>query len=209
MNLSSVLSVALFCSILTGPSFAQSTAPQTQSQPSAANGQRKYKVGQRVEYVDGGRWFKAVITKVASNEEVANFGPYHVYYVHSIGYTWDKWVSDYDGAKAQLRPAGSGPTEPVPGGEANDDVLNAMRGATAAKSTQPPTRQYACAIGAPITITGNSTYDGGTYSFNPASSTLTFHGGVYDGQRAQYEMSYGVARLHILGPSGRRLIDCD
>ncbi len=32
---------------------------------------------------------------MASNEDVANFGPYHVYYVHSLGYTWDKWVSEF------------------------------------------------------------------------------------------------------------------
>jgi hypothetical protein len=38
---------------------------------------------------------------------------------------------------------------------------------------------------------------------------LTFHGGVYDGQRAEYETKGGQPQLHILGKSGRRVIDCD
>ena len=65
---------------------------------------------------------------------------------------------------------------------------------------------------APLTITGSSTYTDsegkrGTFSLN--SSTLTFHGGNYDGQRAEFETSGGQPQLHILGPSGRRVIDCD
>ena len=207
MKLSTFCIVAMLALPLVGQAFAQTpnTTPEAQ---------RKYKVGQRVEYVDGGRWFKAIITKVASEEDIANFGPYHIYYVHSLGYTWDRWVSDYADNRAQLRPAGSGPTEPVPGGEANDEVLKAMRGTTAATPAQPAAKQYTCGVGASFTITGNSTYtdsDGkhGTYTFNSASSTLTFNGGNYDGQRAQYETSYGLARLHILGPSGRPVVDCD
>jgi hypothetical protein len=85
-----------------------------------------------------------------------------------------------------------------------------------------PTKEYHCVffVGdhledvAPFTITGNSTYTDsegkrGTYSFTSASSTLTFHGGNYDGQRAKYETSGGQPQLHILGPSGRPVIDCD
>jgi hypothetical protein len=189
---------------------SQSTSPQPQPLPVIASTQRKYKAGQRVEYVSNGKWFKAVITKVASDEDVANFGPYHVYRVHSLGFREqeDAWVSDFGDKRSQLRPAGSGPTEAVPGGEGNDDVLNAMRGTTPSK-TQPAAKIYNCEIGAPIAITGSGTYSGGTYGFDPATSTLTFHGGTYDGQRAVYEMSYGLARLHIIGPSGRLVIDCD
>jgi hypothetical protein len=83
-----------------------------------------------------------------------------------------------------------------------------------------PDKHYHCAMfivdhlvdTAPFTITGNSTYTDSkdaknTYSFDSASSTLTFHGGNYDGQRAQYGTK--TKHLHILGPSGRRVIECD
>jgi TPR repeat len=192
--------------------FTQNRTAQAQPKPSAAIERLKYKVGQRVEYVDNGLWYKAIITKVrddsADHYDGKIFAPYSV---HALGYVGDHWVccADFTDRRSQLRPAGSGPTEPVPGGEANDDVLNAMRGSNPVRPSQPAAKQYACGVAAPITITGNSTYNGGTYTFNSASSTLTFHGGDYDGQRAVYEMSYGLARLHILGPSGRPVIDCD
>ena len=207
MKLSTLGIIALLSLPPAGQALAQTsktTAPM----------QQKYKVGEPVEYFDGGKWYKAVITKVASEEDIANFGPYHVYFVHSIGYTWDRWAGDYADQRAQLRPAGSGPTEPVPGGEASDEVLKTMRGATTATSAQPEAKPYNCAVGASFRITRKGTYtdsDGkrGTYTFNSSSSILPFNGGNYDGQRAQYEASYGLARLHILGPSGRPVIDCD
>jgi hypothetical protein len=83
-----------------------------------------------------------------------------------------------------------------------------------------PAKHYHCVMfivdhlvdTAPFTITGSGTYtdsDGkrGTYSFDSASSTLTFHGGNLDGQRAQYDTK--TKHIHILGPSGRRVIECD
>ena len=207
MKLSTLGIVALLSLPLTGQAFAQASSTTAQAQ-------RKYKIGQRVEYVDGGKWYKAVITRVATEEDIANFGPYHVYYVHSLGYTWDRWAGDYVDQRAQLRSAGSGPTEPVPGGEANDEVLKAMRGAKTATPAQPLAKQYTCGVGASFTITGTGTYTDsqgkrGAYAFDSASSTLTFKGGNYDGQHAQYEAGYGLARLHILGRSGRPVIDCD
>jgi hypothetical protein len=207
MKLSTFGIVALLSFPLTGQAFAQTLN-------TTAKVQRKYKVGQRVEYADGGKWYKAVITKVATEEDIANFGPYHVYFVHSFGYTWDRWAGDYVDQRAQLRSAGFGQTEPVPGGEANDEVLKAMRGVAAATPAQPTAKPYNCGVGVSFTITGAGTYadsDGkrGKYIFNSASSTLTFKGGNSDGQRAQYETSYGLARLHILGPSGRPVVDCD
>jgi hypothetical protein len=83
-----------------------------------------------------------------------------------------------------------------------------------------PAKHYHCAMfivdhlvdTAPFTITGKGTYTDsngkpGTYTFDSASSTLTFHGGNLDGQRAQYDTK--TKHLHILGPSGRRVIECD
>jgi hypothetical protein len=224
--------VGLLCFALAGQAWAQTTAGQKTApfQSSAANGQLKYKVGQRVEYVEDGKWYKAIITEVRDDSaNQLNGTIYAPYRIHSLGYKdlGGHWVccADFTDHRSQLRPAGSGPTEPVPGGdagEANDAVLKAMSGATAAAPAQPgsggavPAKKYHCVffVGdhledtAPLTITGNGTYSGGTYTFNSASSTLTFHGGDYDGQRATYEMD-GLPKLHILGKSGRRVIDCD
>ena len=207
MKLSTLAIVALLGLPLSGQAAAQSA--RTIAQP-----QRQFRVGQRVEYVDGGKWYKAVITNVATDEDVANFGPYHVYRVHSLGYTSDSWAGDFTDARAQLRAAGAGATEPVPGGESNDAVLIAMHAGASVKVSAPAAKHYNCAVGNSFTITGSGTYtdaDGtrGRYTFNASSSTLTFAGGSFDGQRARYELSYGLARLHILGPSGRAVIDCD
>lgn len=228
MKLSTFCIVTLLGLPLAGQAFAQTqtATPSASPQHSASSGQRKYKVGQRVEYVSNGKWFKSIITKVASDGDVASFGPYHVYRVHPLGFNEneDAWVGDFSDARSQLRPAGSGPTEPVPGGEANDNTQKAplQTGAAAGASGQPPAKSYHCVYfvvdhlvdAAPFTITGNGTYTDsegkrGTYTYNPASSMLTFHGGNYDAQRAEYETSGGASRLHILGPSGRRVIDCD
>ena len=83
-----------------------------------------------------------------------------------------------------------------------------------------PAKHYHCVMfivdhlvdTAPFTITGKGTYTdskgvSGTYTFDSASSALTFHGGSLDGQRAQYDTK--TKHLHILGPSGRRVIECD
>ena len=120
----------------------QSTTPQAQPRRYADIGQLKYKVGQLVEYVDYGKWYRAVIIEVRDN-----YAPYRV---HPLGYG----LSDLGGPVSEgyhwvpesyIRPAGSGPTEPVPGGEANDPVLKAMRGRTAATPTQPPAQPPAAA----------------------------------------------------------------
>ena len=83
-----------------------------------------------------------------------------------------------------------------------------------------PAKHYHCVMfivdhlvdTAPFNITGKGTYTDsqgkpGTYTFDSASSTLTFHGGNLDGQRAQYDTK--TKHIHILGPSGRRVIECD
>ena len=199
--------------------YAQNTTPQARPQPSAANGLLTHKVGERVDYVYNGVWYSAVIIKVrddsAEHLDGKLYSPYRVHPLGDNGNT-DTWVccADFTDHRSQLNRAGPHPTEPVPGGEANDDVLKAMSGATAAKPPQPVAKRYECGVAAPITITGNSTYidsEGkrGTFSFDSASSTVAFHGGNYDGQRAAYETSGGLAQLHILGPSGRPVIDCD
>jgi hypothetical protein len=106
-----------------------------------------------------------------------------------------------------------------------DAQVDSAQSTTAQAQPQPsaarvPAKQYHCVYfvgnqlvdAAPFTITGNSTYtdsEGKRGTFTSAASTLTFHGGNYDGQRAEYETSGGQPQLHILGPSGRRVIDCD
>jgi hypothetical protein len=232
------------------PQTVQNTAPPATAQPATGIAQLTYKVGQRVEYGDGGKWYQAVIVDVRDDSaDYFNGKMYAPYRVHPLGSAkfhssepasyLDTWVccADFSDHRSQLRPVGSGPTEPVPGGEANDVVLKAMRAGTfpaagkvsataaapphaaaparAASSSAVPAKQYHCVFflgdhledTSPLTITGNGTYSGGTYTM--ASSILTFHGGDYDGQRAQFETSGGLPQLHILGKTGRPVIDCD
>lgn len=83
-----------------------------------------------------------------------------------------------------------------------------------------PAKSYHCVMYAggqlitvaSLTITGPGTYtdrDGkkGTYTFDSSSSTVTFHGGNYNDQNAEYDSK--TRHIHILGPSGRRVIECD
>ena len=137
-----------------------------------------------------------------------------MYHVHSLGYTSHNWAWNYTVARAQLRAAAFAPTEPVPGGESDHAVLMAMRGGEAARVGDPAAKQYNCAIGVSLNITGAGTFtdaDGtrGRYSFNAASSTLTFTGGSFNAHRARYGMRYSLHPLHILGPSARAVNDCD
>lgn len=201
------------------------TLPTTPQPLPAATADLKYTVGQRVEYIDNGKWYRAVIIEMRDDSKEHLDGKiYAPYRVHPLGYTQneDAWVCCLNGDdhRTQLRPAGSGPTEPVPGGEANDETLKAMRHETAATPTRPPSKVYQCVYfvndqlinTAPFSLTGGSTYrdsegKSGTYTFD--SGTLTFHGGNYDGQKAEYDTKGGRPTLHILGRSGRRVIDCD
>jgi hypothetical protein len=216
--------------------YAQNTTPQARPQPSATNGQLKHGVGERVDYVSNGVWYKAVIIKVrddsADHLDGKLYAPYRVHPLGDNGNT-DTWVccADFSDRRSQLRPAGSNPTEPVSGGEANDEVLKALRGDpnSAVRTspafgyvsrTTPAPKQYHCVYfvgdhlvdAAAFKITGDSTYtdsEGKRGTFNFASPTLTFHGGNYDGQRAEYETSGGRPQVHILGSGGRRVIDCE
>jgi hypothetical protein len=190
------------------------------------NGQLKYRVGQRVEYIYDGKWYKAIIIKTRDDSADHLDGRiYAPYLVHPLGYNGntDSWVCCTNDAdpRTQLRPAGSGPTEPVPGGEANDEILRTMGHGPAATPGKPPAKEYQCVYfvtdqlidAAPFTLTGNGSYtdsDGkrGSYTFG-AGSTMTFHVGNYDGQKAEYDVHGGTPEIHILGPSGRRVIDCD
>jgi hypothetical protein len=187
---------------------------QARNQPNPDGKQRKYKIGQRVEYIEWGKWFKAVITGLRDDA----YAPYHV---HALGFIeQEHWAPE-----SFIRAAGAGPTEPVPGGEANDDKLKEMRGGARTVATAGgglPLKRYHAVFfvgdhledAAPFTITSSKTYTDsegklGTYNFDGGSSTFTFHGGNYDGQRAEYETSGGRARIHILGKNGNRIIDCD
>ena len=231
------IAIASLCLALAGPGCAQTTTtPQARPQRSAANGQLNHEVGERVDYVSNGVWYKAVIVKVrddsADHLDGKIFAPFRVHPLGDNGNT-DTWVccTDFSDRRSQLRPAGSNPTEPVPGGEANDEVLKALHGdpnsavrpspafGYVARTTPAP-RQYHCVYfvggnlvdAAPFTITGDSTYrdsEGKRGTFGYAAPTLTFHGGNYDGQRAEYEISGGRPQVHILGSNGRRVIDCD
>ncbi len=187
-----------------------------------------YRVGQRVEALDGGKWYKAVVIRLREG-----YAPYRV---HPIGYisTMDHWVT-----AMSIRPAGSGSAEPIPGGpsgEANDEVLvavrnrggapqttvagttDATRGAAAGGGIVP--KHYHCVYfvvdhlvdAAPFTINAGGRYtdsNGVHGTYTAQGTTITFHGGNYNGQRAEADGTGARPRLHILGSSGRRVIDCD
>ena len=162
---------------------------------------------------------------------------YAPYRVHPIGYitTMDRWVPE-----SYIRAAGTGTTEPIPGGasgEANDEVLRTMHApanGSAAARTLPAApsagagvggvavRRYHCVTFlvdhlqdmAPFTINPGGRYtdrDGRAGTYTVSAGVITFHGGNYDGQRAEYETSNGKPNVHFIGPSGRRrgVIDCD
>ena len=87
-----------------------------------------------------------------------------MYHVHSLGYRSHNWAWNYTDARAQLRAAAFGLTEPVPGGESDHAVLMALRGGEAARVGDPAAKQYNCAIGVSLNITGAGTFTdaGGT-----------------------------------------------
>ena len=209
-----LVALAFVAAILGSPAFAQST------------GAHKYHAGQRVEYVDYGKWFKAVIVKVRED----GYAPYRV---HPIGYetTADGWVPE-----SYIRAAGAGSTQPVPGGasgEANDVVLRSMRAgasasgpasarASALRGGSVAAKSYHCVMfitdhlvdAAPFTINPGGRYtdrDGVHGTYTVSGGVITFHGGNYNGQRAEYETGNGRPNVHFIGPSGRKrgVIDCD
>ena len=63
MKLSTLAIVALLGMPLSGQAAAHSA--RTIAQP-----QRQFRVGQRVEYVDGGKWYKAVITNASAGHRL-------------------------------------------------------------------------------------------------------------------------------------------
>jgi len=67
---------------------------------------------------------------------------------------------------------------------------------------------------APFTITGPGTYtdrDGkkGTYTYDSESSSLTFHGGNYDGARADCVTKDGKMTIYLLQDGHRSGITCN
>ncbi|GAC1544177.1 MAG: hypothetical protein NVS2B17_24900 [Candidatus Velthaea sp.] len=222
-----------FASALLLPSIFTPVGSQASSATKAAftvaQTSQPYRVGQRVEYVDFGTWYKAVVVQVRNDARP--------YLVHPIGYitTMDRWVPITD-----MRAAGSGTTSPIPGGaagEANDEVLKSMRAASGVQGGVAPggagsaarnvsggvaVKSYHCVMfivnhladAAPFTINAGQRYTDrngvhGTYTY--AGGIMTFHGANYDGQRAEYETSNGRPNVHFISPSGRKrgVIDCD
>ena len=189
------------------PAAAPPPAPAT---PPATS--RRFHVGDAVEYGDDGQWRRAVIIAVRDDA-------YSVYRVHPFGYidTMDGWVREAD-----VRPAGSGPTAIVPGGEARDPVWQkyfGKHGGAPAAPVTPTLKGYHCVAfivdhlqdEGDFTLESRGRYrdrNGQPGTWTQDGATLTFHGGALDRQRAEFEAEGGQSRLHILGPSGRRVIDC-
>jgi hypothetical protein len=178
----------------------------------------RYCVGQRVEYGVGGKWYKAMITEVASATDIADQGPYHVYLVHSLGFTQSgAWVGDFTDGRSQLRAPGTGPTEPVPGGEANDEMLKAMRGET---SIGGPIAmgKYVCSTNADkmlarvggFTLLAGGAYSDesnnrGTFGYDPKSGRINFSGAGMNGQTGTYDSGRKLFTVQ----SGNNWMDCE
>lgn len=216
---------AILFVVLISPVYSPSpAAAQSQKPMIVADGATpKFHVGQRVEVVDNGKWYKAVITSLP--------GPDKGYGIHYIGYP--KGSGDtVEGREWLIHPDGSEQTEPLGRlGEANDEVLRAMRGAAPVAVVGSGTggilvKRYSCQghnLGytgtvwtvqavpeQPFAIDAGGRYTDsngvhGTYTYDSASSTLTFHGGKNDNIRAQHDAN---GTLHILSPRGLRVIDC-
>jgi Tetratricopeptide repeat len=183
----------------------------------ANNCGHQYCVGQRVEYGVGGKWYKAIITEIASAADIADQGPYHVYLVHSLGFTQSgAWVGDFTDARAQLRAPGSGATEPVPGGEANDEMLKAMRGES---SLGGPIGmgKYVCTTNADkmlarvggFTLLAGGAYTDesnvrGTFGYDPKSGRINFNGAGMNGQKGTYDSGRKLFTVQ----SGNNWVDC-
>ena len=207
-----------------GPARAPAQNPPGQNTPvppaavAANNCGHGYCVGQRVEYGVGGKWYKAIITEIASAAEIADQGPYHVYLVHSLGFAQSgAWVGDFTDARGQLRAAGSGVTEPVPGGEANDEVLKAMRGESSVGGpigmgkyvcTTSADKMLARVGGFTLLAAGAYTDESnnrGTFGYDPKSGRINFTGAGMNGQTGMYD---SVRKLFTV-QSGNNWMDCE
>ncbi len=207
---------------------------QTPAQPKPAAAltgklaQLTYKVGQRVEYVYDGRWYQAVIIDI--HDDSANYldgKMYAPYRVHTIGQNAnnDAWVccavdSDH---RTQLRPAGSGPTEPIPGGaagEARDPILRAVTGGAAPANVNAglPMGQYICTTNANgqlihvggFTLRAGGVYTDegngrGTFAVDTTRHQITFKGAAMSGQLGKYDPVSGAFTLQ----SGNNWVDCE
>jgi hypothetical protein len=190
--------------------------------------QLTYKVGQRVDYVYDGRWYQAVITDIHDDSaDYLDGKMYAPYRVHPIGQNGinDAWVccaidSDH---RTQLRPAGSGPTEPIPGGaagEARDPILRAATGA--APATNPDgglaLGQYICTTNANaqlihvggFTLRAGGVYTDeengrGTFAVDTTRHLITFKGAGMSGQIGKYDPVSGAFTLQ----SGNNWVDCE
>ncbi len=209
----------------TGP--AAPTANHAMPPPAAARhpagGDGLCRVGQRVEAADGGRWYQSVVIDVRPATTPFNGTMIEQRYrcrTHPLGYesTMDSWKP-----VSFLRPVGTGPAEPIPGGaKASDATLDSIRrgGAAAPPPAGVATGHYACVTflngmlvsNGDLTITGPSTYTAsggaGTYSYNPQTALLQFRGSGFGGQTADYE-NLVRPKIHIHGRTGNRIMDCE
>jgi hypothetical protein len=184
-----------------------------------------------VEYVYNGKWYQAVITEIrddsADRLDGTLYAPYRVHPIGDIG-TTDTWVccavdSDH---RTQLRPAGSGPTEPISGGaagEARDPILRAATGGAAPANANAglPLGQYVCSTSANgqlihvggFTLRAGGVYTDeengrGTFSVDTNRHQITFKGAAMSGQLGKYDPEAPVTGRFTL-QSGNNGVDCE
>jgi hypothetical protein len=81
----------------------------------SAQGKQNYQVGDSVECLDPSGWHKATIIKVGVQPAAGTQASHYRYQVEFLGYGKSvHWFIDSGDFRSEIRPAGSGPTEPVP-----------------------------------------------------------------------------------------------
>ncbi|HKQ88726.1 MAG TPA: hypothetical protein VJS43_18365 [Candidatus Acidoferrales bacterium] len=158
-----------------------------------ARAQAQYKVGDRVDAPFGPGYLDSVVIAVDPNSPF----PFRV---HPLGYLN---TMDTSFNAQMLKPPGSEPTRPI-GGIVDDPWLLKVQGKKAFHPERVYRGPYECfSLGGTrpearltfnFTIVDDHRYrdaagKNGTYEFDAGAATLTFKGGVLDGQHATYHQA--------------------
>lgn len=163
----------------------------------AAQGNRAWKAGDKVEVKWNGKYYPATVNEIQGDRYKISYDGY--------GRNWDEWVS-----AASIRARGEKTALPAPAGTAG--------GAKGRFSSVKPGK-YHCVFFISgqglqtvpgFTIQAGGSYidskgKKGSYSFDSGKSIITFSGAAMDGNVAQYD---GKIRIYNERRS-RTVIDCD
>ncbi|HXV18137.1 MAG TPA: hypothetical protein VD758_15215 [Gemmatimonadaceae bacterium] len=177
----------------------------TASRSSAQSSAGQAKAGDAIDVLWNGTWYAGTVLETRANG----------YKIHYNGWasTWDEVVGP-DRIRASATAKSQAP-QTAPSAAARAQAGRATSGTVAPGkcSCYYYLKGTGLVNGGAFTIGNAGRYsdrDGrpGTTTFDAAEQILTFHGAAYDGQRARYE-NVKAPTIHIMGPSGRNVLDCD